>query len=426
MKTYTKILVKAMLWLLLAACQREDHLFNGDSTATGLRVNLGIDIAVQHTDSRTSSVVTDDFRIDLYRSDGSEIAFYDRYAEMPDTLILEPGTYYASATSGRLLPGGFDCPYFSGYSDSVSLGSGEIKNLSILCSLGNCKVAVIYSQNIISMFDDYSTTISNSDTSILFTKGENRSAYFALKPMSIVCQLQYGKPDGTTGEKILQGTIDEPEKQKYYEIHMDAQISDPAAIVGLEVDESLTTRIINLNDGGLSPGPDEIAYGNLVISEIMYDPDSLLDTQGEWFELYNSSADTIDLFHLVLKRGTTNMHVIDEHILLPPLEYFTLVRTEQACNVDRKYVYGSSFSLPNTGDDLLISNYGTDGTNGNIIAEVNYGLAGFPDGLGASICLDPMHLNADDALSGTNWCVSTSEYNTTDLGTPGKINDSCN
>jgi hypothetical protein len=56
---------------------------------------------------------------------------------------------------------------------------------------------------------------------------------------------------------------------------------------------------------------------------------------------------------------------------------------------------------------------------------VDYGEASFPNGSGKSISLNPIFMNAASAVLGTSWCVSTSAYNTGDLGTPGLANDSC-
>jgi hypothetical protein len=75
---------------------------------------------------------------------------------------------------------------------------------------------------------------------------------------------------------------------------------------------------------------------------------------------------------------------------------------------------------------LILNEYGTDGTDGNIICRVDYGEAGFPTGLnGCSMQLAPDITEVDDALLGTNWCASTLTFASGDLGTPGTQNTTC-
>jgi len=49
----------------------------------------------------------------------------------------------------------------------------------------------------------------------------------------------------------------------------------------------------------------------------------------------------------------------------------------------------------------------------------------FPDPEGASMALDPAHLDAGDNDDGSSWCEASSAYGEGDLGTPGAANDAC-
>ncbi len=425
MKINLKSIGTAMLWLLTTACLHDGDVFQNNNQSAGLTVNLGVDVAVKNADERTLSEDPGNYRIEIFSIDDTPVISFNRYSDMPDTLSLDPGSYYVKASSGYPLPGGFDSPYYEGYSDSITLTPEETRSVSVMCSLANCKLSVSYSQNITGTFYDYYTVVSNEDTSITFTRDESRDAYFELKPVSLTAHLEYYNPDSTTAEKILDGTIDEPMKQKYYEVRFDANLTDPGALISVNVDESVTTQVVNINDqsGGI-PG-NSIGYGDLLITEIMYNPASMSDTYGEWFEVYNSTADSIDLYHLVIEKNAQAVHTVDEHILLPADRYIAFVKTDSACNAELKYTYGGSLSLTNGGDELSLANYGTDGSNGNVIATVDYGAAGFPTGTGASICLNPDHLQVDEAMNGSNWCTSSSAYSTGDLGTPGLVNDNC-
>jgi hypothetical protein len=127
----------------------------------------------------------------------------------------------------------------------------------------------------------------------------------------------------------------------------------------------------------------------------------------------------------VLKRDDINRFTIPDPIDLAPGAYFVFARTDQATDATDFYNYGSGLLLPNTGAVLSILNEGEAANPGALIFSLDYGLAGFPDGSGASIGLNPNLLNASDAVSGSSWCISTSSYSTGDLGTPGVANDNC-
>jgi len=156
----------------------------------------------------------------------------------------------------------------------------------------------------------------------------------------------------------------------------------------------------------------------------MYDPTAQADAAGEWFEIFNNTNHVVNLKNLVIEKNETEQHIITDSINLPPGSYQVLARSESAVS-GSKYIYGTSITLNNTGAILSVSNYGTDGTDGTVICSVNYGDQDFPSASGATICLDPNHLNAMDAETGSSWCVSSSVYDSGDMGTPGSVNDSC-
>jgi hypothetical protein len=284
-------------------------------------------------------------------------------------------------------------------------------------------VTIVYSDQVKSNFTDYVTTVSTSAGSLIFTKNETRAGYFRPLPMNISVVLTWTKSDGTSDTKTLTGTIPDPQPKRNYEIHIDAASADGSAFLQINLDSLIgATEIVNINDNGTFV-PGLISEGDLIISEIMYDPDSLGDTEGEWFEIYNTTDHSIDLYHIVIRRNTANQHIINSNVSVASHGYIVLARTAAAV-LSPGYVY-SSIGLINTGGTLSLFNYGTDGSNGSLICAINYGASGFPRAIGASICLSPSLLNYTNAVSGDSWCESVSAYSTGDLGTPGTINDTC-
>ena len=107
-------------------------------------------------------------------------------------------------------------------------------------------------------------------------------------------------------------------------------------------------------------------------------------------------------------------------------EYFIFAKSDIA-TAEADYIYGSAMNLTNTGDHIVLTNYGTDGSNGSVISEVDYGNGtGFPTAVGESINLDLASYDVDLAKTGTNWCLSVEAFEAGDFGTPGAPNSNCN
>lgn len=164
--------------------------------------------------------------------------------------------------------------------------------------------------------------------------------------------------------------------------------------------------------------------GDLVITEIMNDSSSLPDTQGEWFEIYNTQSDCIDAKGIVIEsQNDPKPHVIASSVIVPPKSYVVVCKdkaTLAAIGVSCAYSVGTAISLGN-GSDTLYLKAGTDLVDG-----VAY-TSGVIQPVGASRTLDPTKLDHKSNDLETNWCVAKSFISggTGDRGTPGKPNDAC-
>jgi len=371
-----------------------------------------------------SAMGTEDFKVIIYNTSDEEILAFDRAAEMPEVISLETGNYYVAAFSGSDLPAVFENPYYYGKSDVFSIVPNNAQTVVVNCELANSIVTVVYSDNVKSFFSDFSTTVSSVSGSLVYGREESRSGYFRPLPLTIHASLSWQGQDGISKSKELTGSIPDPKPKRKYEVHVNASAGEGSSTLLISVDESpVPVEIVDLTDPGQET-EGVLKSGDLLITEIMYDPTALSDAAGEWFEIYNTTDQTLNLLNLVIVKNGTDRHIIGESVTVSPGSYLVLARTENAVPGD-PYVYGTGISLNNTGAILSISNYGTDGTDGSVICSVDYGGQDFPSGTGASIGLNPGSLNITGEATGTSWCVATSVYNTGDNGTPGMSNDRC-
>ncbi len=424
LKSITGLYALSSMLLVLFSCENPLEKMNSESLYGTVRLQFDVSVDIIEKHGRMAAVNTDDFIVKFLTAGGVLYKSFDRYADMGTEVSLEPGTYYVSVQSSTVPVIAFDSPWYYGESDLFSIDYEESKTIQIEAVLANCLFSVVYSPEVIDQFTDYSTTLTSSEGSLVFTGDEIRMGYFPVLPIAIESSLIFINPDGTNGLKMVNGDIADPLPGYHYEIHIEASLDSGSSILDILVDETVTTEIVSLGNGTSSLIEGPVGYGDLIITEIMYNPAALSDTEGEWFEIFNASTETIDLFQLVIKEGSEVQHIISEPLSISPQDFIVLAKTAGAA-VTASYVYGSALTLTNTGQEITLSNYGDDGSNGSVISTVNYGAAGFPDGNGASIILDPLSYDADAAQSGANWCLSTSAFETGDLGTPGADNDAC-
>jgi hypothetical protein len=160
---------------------------------------------------------------------------------------------------------------------------------------------------------------------------------------------------------------------------------------------------------------------NLVINEIMQNPNALLDSAGEWFEVFNPSASGVDINGWMIADNDFDSHVITNGgpLMVPAGGYVVLARNgDSGANggVIAAYEYGDDIALGNSGDELVL----LDGFLTEIDRVEWDGGPTFPDPTGASMALrDPV---LDNNL-GANWCESTTPFGAGDSGTPGAAND---
>jgi hypothetical protein len=171
---------------------------------------------------------------------------------------------------------------------------------------------------------------------------------------------------------------------------------------------------------------DAVKKGALVISEIYAGPPADV-TDGEWFELYNTTDQAIDLDGWSFK-DDKNSESISSPVSVPAHGYVVLGQSDKSKSnggVSVDYAYGNSLSLSSKGDELHLFSPGGD----EIDAVVFDNKDPWPVPVdGVSLQLDPGLLDADANDLGASWClgqIGFPDKNAITLGTPGGPNSSC-
>ncbi len=163
-----------------------------------------------------------------------------------------------------------------------------------------------------------------------------------------------------------------------------------------------------------------IAAGELVITEILKDPTTTNDADGEWFEVYNASAVPIALCGWTIRDDGTDSHTMTTDVTVLPGDYAVFARSGSELlndGVTADYVY-AGFTLGNSDDEVVLEN------DGVVIDRVDY-TTSFPNSSGYSLTLNPLSLDAVSNDTATQWCRASSYYGVYNRGTPGVANDGC-
>lgn len=170
-------------------------------------------------------------------------------------------------------------------------------------------------------------------------------------------------------------------------------------------------------------GPPPTDPSGLRITEIMYDPAAVNDEGGEWIELLNTGAETVNLVGLTIADSATpHVIVAPAPIMVPAGGYAVLGTSADAAKsggITPTYVY-ADFGLTNTKDSVVLLTGTTE------IDRVDYDeAAGWPDAMGFSIQLDPTLDPKGEHNAAADWCAGSTPFGAGDLGSPGMANPTC-
>ncbi|MDX9724292.1 MAG: lamin tail domain-containing protein, partial [Myxococcota bacterium] len=169
------------------------------------------------------------------------------------------------------------------------------------------------------------------------------------------------------------------------------------------------------------------AAGDVVITELLQDPNSLVEADGEWFEVFNPSTtqsrnlDGCEIGHL-----ESDVFVADDDIdttlIIPPQGLLLFVRNgDSAVNggLTGDFDYASSVSMNNTGTDSLVLSCG-----GTEIDRVVWSAAEVTAGRSWALSRDQHTAAANDNVD--NWCLGSGTYGSSpNQGTPKDFNPTC-
>ncbi|HEX6373131.1 MAG TPA: lamin tail domain-containing protein [Longimicrobium sp.] len=167
----------------------------------------------------------------------------------------------------------------------------------------------------------------------------------------------------------------------------------------------------------LGPSTTVSTYASqIIINEVMADPNAVTDANGEWLEVHNTGLAAVDLQGWTLASNNDSPQTISSSVSVPAGGYVVLARNGTYSTnggVNEHYTY-AIINLANTSDWVALR----DGT-GASVDSVSWATA-MPVGETRGVS-DPSLDNLD--AKGTNWHTSSTAFGAGDEGTPGARND---
>lgn len=167
----------------------------------------------------------------------------------------------------------------------------------------------------------------------------------------------------------------------------------------------------------------DLVAGDLVVTEMMIDPNIGLESAAEYFELYNNTNNTMNLNGLYIQdAGTAQAFTLTADFFVAPHEYVSFGRTATLATnggFTPDYDYPNVFSFSNTADRIVLR----AGSAGITLDSVIYGLTWLRP-IGRSLELSRSQNSSDNSLP-QFWCESLTLLPNGDYGSPGAANRIC-
>lgn len=191
MKKTILALTVAAFTALTVGCNKENIIYSGGNGALTL-LSLSAEGNFVEVDPVTKSVETADvneFAIAIVDvASGRTVYSWDRYADMPGTVSLDPAVYRVEAGSGEKQPVAWNQPVFFG-SQEVTVEAGSTAQVSVVCTIANMKVTVRCTDSFLAEVEqDFTVTVTTEDGPLIFTKDRidaGDAGYFDVAPLTM-------------------------------------------------------------------------------------------------------------------------------------------------------------------------------------------------------------------------------------------------
>jgi hypothetical protein len=213
--------------------------------------------------------------------------------------------------------------------------------------------------------------------------------------------------------------------------------SVPQAALGTEVFfQAVVWRGVGGRDSLISPPVRRVltttpvpirsaSTGDLLLTEVMANPDAVSDADGEWIEIHNPMTTPFELEGMYVTDGRGGGFVVDAPMPIEPGGYLVFASELDPDVNGGVYAAGElTFAITNSESPLEL--WENDRTwSSTLLDGIHYDAADWPLQPGRSMNLAARSFNGTSNDMHQAWCEATTPYGDGDLGTPGGPNVDC-
>lgn len=182
--------IKSKLMLVVAIATSLPLLGSCAGFFTENKADGSLMIRLESGQFQTKSSITlpdsSEFTVGVYAEDGSEI-YNGTYGNLPDRLIVSPGTYNISLRTGNPDKLAFSNPVF-GDDKCVIVPAGGVEEVKLLCTQINSGIRLRIASNFLTSYPKGVLFVKTAKSKLMYSYTEKRIAYFPSGEVSLMME----------------------------------------------------------------------------------------------------------------------------------------------------------------------------------------------------------------------------------------------
>jgi len=160
-----------------------------------------------------------------------------RISDLPEQINLPVGVYTIEAYSMEFSAPRFEMPFYSGKT-TVEIEADETKEVSLVCSLGNAGIKVVWTSAFSVQYNTFQAQIHSNEGYLNYSSTEERTGYFLPGTVTVTVLA-----DGLT---INAGTIPLGARDMVTAIMRPASLESGGLTIEISIDETVNDRIVDV------------------------------------------------------------------------------------------------------------------------------------------------------------------------------------
>jgi len=158
------ILLILLVFAMYSCSEKETEKENGFLT-----------LNISQSASLKADIVITDFTLRILS--GSVEILKERIGDLPEQIALPAGIYTVEAYSVEFSEPKFEMPLYYGKT-IIEIESGETSTASLVCSLGNAGIRIVWQEIFSTLFATYQAQIDCNEGYLVYSSNETRTGYF--------------------------------------------------------------------------------------------------------------------------------------------------------------------------------------------------------------------------------------------------------